>query len=203
VASLAANAGALRDVHVFDEGASVEDVAVAPDGTTFAFVDAGADKLWVVRTDTWKAYPAPLAKTCTGIVGLGAYQNGYAVGCGDGSVALVDTSLRKPGPEPVMVPAVAGTPILGVTSDDTYIYVTAENKDTGGDPVMMAVSIADRARLEGGWPATLGYPGYVDSVTDVKFVIITHGSDNVSKVDSTTGAAITSNTSITSADCKD
>jgi hypothetical protein len=54
--------------------------------------------------------PGPAREDVYGIVGLGAYQNGYAVGCSDGSLALVDTSLRKPGPEPVMVPAVAGTP---------------------------------------------------------------------------------------------
>ena len=205
VASLAANAGSLRDAHVFtsDTATAVEDVAVAPDGTTFAFVDAGADRLWVVRTDTWQAYPAPLPDSCTGIVGLGAYQNGYAIGCGDGGVAFVDTSLRKPGLTPVMVPAVAGTPILGVTADDTNVYVTAENKDTGGSPVVIAVSIADHERLEGGWPATLSYAGYVDSETDGDFVIIAHGADNVSKVDATTGGAIQSNTSISSADCRD
>src|SRR6185369_6244282 len=95
VASLAANAAALRDAHVFTDASAVEDVAVAPDGTTFAFIDSGGDKLWVVRTDTWKPYPTPLAE-CTGIVGLGAYLSGYAVGCSNGSVALVDTSLGKP-----------------------------------------------------------------------------------------------------------
>ena len=98
--------------------------------------------------------------------------------------------------------AVAGTPILGVTADDTNVYATAENKDTGGYPVVIAVSIADRTRLEEGWPATLEYPNYVDSETNGQFVIIAHGGDNVSKVDVTTGSAIQSN-DISSADCTD
>jgi cytoskeletal protein RodZ len=200
IASLAAEAGTLRDAHVYDAGTVVEDVAVAPDGRTFAFLETGKDRLWVVRTDTWKAYPA---KSCSGLVGLGAYQNGYAVGCGDGSIAFVDTSLRKPGPEPAIVPEVAGTPILGVTADATNVYVVAENEKSGGNPVMLAVSIEGRARLEKGWPATLGYPGYLDSETDGQYVIVSHGADNVSKVDVATGSASVALTGVGYADCKD
>ena len=200
VALLAAEAGTLRDAHVFDAGTVVEDVAVAPDGKTFAFLETGKDRLWVVRTDTWKAYPA---KSCTGVVGLGAYANGYAVGCGDGSLAFVDTSLRKPGPEPDIVPAVAGTPILGVTADPTHVYVVAENKESGGNPVAIAVAIEGRTRLEGGWPATLGFPGYLDSETNGQFVIVSHGTDNVSKVDVTTGSVSLAVSGIGGADCKD
>jgi hypothetical protein len=200
VASLAAKAGDLRNAHTYDAGTVVEDVAAAPDGSTIAFIETGSDTLWVVRTDTWKAHPA---QPCDGIVGLGAYTNGYAVGCDDGSVALVDTSTRKPGPEPAIVPEAAGTPILGVTADETNVYVIAENKTSGANPVVLAISIEDRAPAKGAWPATLGHPGYLDAETTDQYVIVSHGADNVSKVDVTTANAATEANGVGYTDCKD
>jgi hypothetical protein len=51
VASLAANAGALRDAHAFDEAGPCEDVAVAPTARP-SRSSTRVGQLWVVRTDT-------------------------------------------------------------------------------------------------------------------------------------------------------
>jgi hypothetical protein len=201
LAALAANAGELRDAYTYEAGTVVTDVAAGPDGRTVAFVETGSDTLWVVRTDTWHATPA---QPCSGIVGLGVYTNGYAVGCGDGSIALVDTSTRKPSPTPVIVPNAAATPILGVTADATNVYVIAENKDTGANPVMLAIDIASRAPASGAWPATLGHPGYLDAeTTQDQYVIVSQGGDNVSKVYVPTASVATNASSIGYTDCKD
>ena len=166
------------------------DLVLAPDGRTVLMADPSAGALaaldlrsWSVRTST----------TCAGAVGAAPLEVDGEVrvytGCEDGTVTwatLEDGDLASSG-ESIDV---ADGPVLGLLLLDELLYVLTE-PDDGSNPSLHVVDPGD-STVDGvdGYPSTLGHSDYQDMEHNDSYLLVLHGSDNMSKVSPATGSSV-------------
>jgi hypothetical protein len=126
---------------------------------------------------------------CTGAAGLALQTDSTGgewlfVGCSDGTLVRIDAT---PGTRPVVdgTVSLATESIVGLTWDDTLVYAVTQPAG-GGLEVYSYDMAADQAM----GPYTITRGGFEDVGQSASYVIILQGSDDVSKVDKGTGAAM-------------
>lgn len=196
-------AGEVRWVDEWLLGKEVTDVEAGLDGETVAAIEVNSNYLAVFRTDVWWSYYAqPCEKSS--LSGLAAVDTGYAVGCSDGTVVYVDIFDR--------VPYVNGSTRLSEKKDigvqglgevQGQLYAIADNPSGGNPEVYKIDPKTGELSTDEGWPSLLGSSGFEDAGSNQATLIIAHGGDNVSKVDTSTGSATVNQQGATGATCKD
>ena len=208
------------------EGA-IADLAVSEDGRWIAFTEGGSNEVRFLDTHTWEVVGATAACGSDTVGGVaitgsdGSYQ--AFVGCSDGSLVratLDDWGLLEVGSgtstssdtgdtggddtssgswDSALSLSDAGA-VLAVETDGTDLYAIAESDD-GNDRVHL-VDVDSASESTSGFPSTFGQTGFADSWLGTSIMLVSHGSQKVSKVDLSTGSIASSSETI-SADMGD
>ncbi len=145
------------------------------------------DEVVVLDGGSWEA--VGVDPGCTGAAGLALQTDSDGgewlfVGCSDGTLARIEAT---PGTPPVVdgTVSLATETIVGLTFDDTRVYAVTQPSDGG-----LAVYSYDMATDQAAGPYNITRGGFEDVGQSANHVIILQGSDDVSKVDKGSGAAM-------------
>lgn len=166
------------------------DLVLAPDGLSVVMADPSAGALGVLDLRSWSVRTA---STCAGSVGAAPWTVDDEVrvytGCEDGTVTWATLSDGDLSPSGQSVD-VAGGPVLGLLWLDGLLYVLTE-PDDGGNPTLHVYDPdSDAVDAIDGYPSTLGHSGYQDMEENGSYLLVLHGSDNLSKVSPSTGSSV-------------
>lgn len=186
-------------------GTDLLDVAVATDGLSVAVVEKSTGQLRVLDTRTWAEDTSDLTPCNSGVKTVAPFDvdgaPGFYVGCGGGSVVpvSVDGAIVSATSDSV---SVSDGVIAALTTDGELLYALEEAGE--GSWVLHTVDPSD-GTVDGvdGYPSSLGYDNVVDIVYDGTYVLVFHGGDKVSKIVASTGSAVVSDGSLSSAECGD
>jgi hypothetical protein len=174
---------ALAGELVFSEAVdgSIEDVVASPEGSTVALISDS--KLYLLSTTDWEISSLSPCGDAESVAGAAYDDEGILyVGCSDGSIASVeDGSLTQ------NAYAVDAQGILSISEKDGDLFVLAEN-ESGGNPRLHAVDIATGKENASAYPATLGYSSFSDAEVVGNYLVVSHGSSSLSKVDLSSGS---------------
>lgn len=178
----------VRSAATLDSLSEAVDLVVAPDATTVLMADPNDGVLAALDTRSWDLGRLEL---CEGARGAGPWVDGEEtrvyVGCADGTLrwaTLSDGQLTDAG---ASIDLSSGE-IQGLLVVEGLIYALTDDGD-GGSVVLHVVDPATE-EVDGvsGYPSTLSQSGVVDMESNGTYILVLHGSDNLSKVDVSTGA---------------
>jgi hypothetical protein len=180
-----------------------QDLVVAPDGFTVLLADPSGGSLAALDTRSWDLDQVDL---CEGTRGVGPWNDGSEtrvyVGCADGLVrwATLEDGLLSSAESSIDIGA---GEVLGLLVVEGLLYVLTEDPD-GGYPSLHVVDPLT-AEVDGvsGYPSTMARDGFVDMESNGTYLLVLHGSDNLSKVDISTGSVSSETNSLGSLDGQD
>jgi hypothetical protein len=181
-----------RVAATLEAGTAIPDLSITSDGSYVGFVEEGASEVWILDTWTWDAVafapcddgdPSSVSLrlgpdgTLEGFVGCTSGSIAHLVTASDGTIEIADASYP-----------IGTNPVLGVESDDTYVYAVVDPTD--GNPVVQRLDPeTSTVSNDGSWPSTLAQSGFEDTAIADTYLFVIHGADNLSKVDLSTGSA--------------
>lgn len=181
---------------------SSQDLVLAPDGTTVLLADPVQGQLAALDTRTWELDRLAL---CDGARGAAPYHDGAAqrvfVGCGDGRLRLatLEEGWLSDAGESVEV---AEGAVLAVQVVDGQVFALAED-GSGGLDVHRYDPESGALDSLSGFPSALSQSGAVDMESNGTWLFVLHGSDNLSKLDVSTGAVVIAQNGLSSLNGED
>jgi hypothetical protein len=174
-----------RVAKTFEIGTALQGVAISTDGDVVAFVDSGADAVFILDVQTWEVSEV---EVCPGVVDVTTWPNEDArffVGCSEGELAWFDVDDGEVSFGDAIV-GITDTEILKVAANSNHVFVVAENPDEG-NPQVHAYDPNDGTVETADFPATLYSSSIEDMEADLNYVYVSHGGSNMSKVTLTNG----------------
>ncbi len=174
-------AAAWADSMVFAQtiGASFTDIVVSEESDSIAALSAS--QLYIISTKSWTLMAlAPCGAFSAS--GLDYDNDGVLyVGCSDGSISSYDGTLNT------NFTALDSGEIYSISVKDKELYAVAE-QESGGNPRVHHVDLSTGEESSGSFPSTLGYSSYQDAEIISNFLVISHGGNNLSKMDLSSGS---------------
>jgi len=184
-----------------EEGTFLSELTSTADGRWVAMLEEGSDEIRLLDTWSWEtsAFTA-----CATHRGVSMEEQGDAVrlwaGCEDGTVVAL--ALDELGTLTAETPiTVTDASLHGIVVTGQGLVVVTEH-ESGGNPVVHHVDL-DSGEVDGpaGYPSTLGHGSFVDLVALVSggmdYAIVSHGGDDLSKIDAGGGGSSSATTGIT------
>ncbi len=195
-----------RVVSSIEVGSGITDLALSAEGYWLAFVEASAGEIWILDTRSWSSTSlAPCSAAPSAVAFSGDESPWLAwVGCDDGTLVSLemDDSGDVSTTDTAYSVSTDGYPVLGIQASDSVVYVLTDTED--GNPDLHSIDPTDGALdEESGFPSALSYSGYYDTALTGNYFIVAHGSDDVSKVDLSTGSAAVSQANLSGRDLVD
>ncbi len=180
-----------------------QDLVVAPDGYTILMADPSGGALAALDTRSWDLDQVAL---CGGTRGVGPWNDGSEtrvyVGCEDGLVRWATLDGGRLTSSGSSIDIGAGE-ILGLLVVDGLLYVLSEDLDGGYPSLHVVDPLTDTVDGVSGYPSTMARDGFVDMESNGTYLLVLHGSDNLSKVDISTGSVSSETDSLGTLDGQD
>lgn len=185
-----------RLASTYTVGTEVTDIVASEDGLWVGWTDAGSGEFTVLDAG---AFDPTAIDACSG-GGIGgaavlADDKGWTffTGCDDGTVVQIDVSLAGEVTLSENVFTVGTGAVYAVETDGTTLYAIAAGEDES--TLVAAVTLADGTDVEG-YPATLQADAVEDSALLGTYLLVSHGSDDISKVILGSAEALLPNSSL-------
>lgn len=166
-------------------GGVLEDVAVSPDGAWAATVDVSGPVLWLLDTGSWTT--TAVSALCDGAAGVVLTAEGEGtvawVGCEDGTVDRFDIAADGTVLRTEAAVDLGDGAVLGLEADEEALYAVL---DADGGLEVTAVGLDDAATGTG-FPVSLIQTGYADLTVTGTTLVVLHGGDDLTRVDTTAG----------------
>ena len=161
-------------------GSDVRDVIVTEDAAFAAWVDGGAGTLTVLDAGMFESSIYTACTDARGVTATGDSDSGYSffVGCGDGSIVVVDVTPEGTGTIRTDLWSAGSGQVYALENDGTDLYVVLADGDS---TIVQALSITDGSAVDG-WPVTLLANEVEDSALYGGYLVVSHGTEKVSKV---------------------
>lgn len=196
----AAHAWPTRVVERVEGGTTLTDVAISSDGLWVAFAEGGTSQVYLLDTRSWeKTSQEPCAdSTARGVAFLGEGDAvDLYVGCANGDIVEIPIVEGQPGTA-TAVCAVTSFEVMTLEAGDDLVYAIGKavaeegGEDVSDNPAVHTCDPADGAvdEASGSWPSQLNMSTVNDAALMSGYLLVTHGNDDVSKVDLSTGAAV-------------
>jgi len=188
-----AHAGDLRVAYTVSAAGSLTQTAASADERWVAFLDDSVGQLYILDTDSWgftTTAPCPSEATAADVAVWDGDADGvvrFYVACSDGTLSwtdMIDAGATNAGDDEQV--AVGAGAALGVAADDDEVLVIAESADTGANPEVYTVTPSAETPAAS-YIGDFGSSGYVDAEITGDYLVVAHGSANLSKVDLSAG----------------
>lgn len=189
---LPAHAAPTRVAETLEAGTSITSVAVSPDGWWVAYLESGASQVWLLDARRWStAAYEPCSDSSAAAVSFAEMTDGLVawVGCSNGDV--VDLLPADDGTVTTgsSTWSVGSEEILFLEASEEAIYVVSTSTTSTYPYVHVLDPVSGDLDGDSGFPSTLGASGPQDTLLLPGYLLISHGNDDISKVDLTTGSA--------------
>lgn len=180
-----------------DVGSSLEDVVASPDGAWVVFATGSTGQIHILSTASWEIQTADV---CSGSIGglIFSTAGDLFVGCGAKGILVIN-------------PATADIEHEIALSVDQFYFASAyQNKGyflaknpNGSNPQVQQVDLQAMTVLTDTYPITLGYGAAKDMETVGNYLIVSHGSTSISKVEPNSGGTTRDLNGPTAGTCTD
>ncbi len=174
----------------FTAGTEVRDIVASEDGAWVGWTESGAGSFTVLDTATWATQVVAVCDGVRGAAVRGTLE-GYTffTGCADGTVTSVSVNADGLATEDADPVSVGDGQVYAVDTDGTTVFAVVEDTEEG---TVVVAFLADDGTDPGltAFPAALGADGVEDSVVVGNTLVLTHRTDDISKVDMTGGSAV-------------
>ena len=145
-------------------------------------VALSSEQLYLLSTKDWSlSGVAPCGTFSASGVDVSSDGDLY-IGCSDGSISMYDTALQTNA-----FALEEASSVLSINIKEKQLYALAE-QESGGNPRLHHIDLSTQIESTGSFPSTLGYSSYKDSEIVSNFLIVSHGGNNLSKVDLSSGS---------------
>jgi hypothetical protein len=171
-----------------EAGTQASDVEVSTDGTVVAVGDESSGAVWLLDVGTWTVVDATPCTNPAGVAADPTTDARFWVGCADGTITWVSLSDGTVSQKSERV-EIAETAVMGMTADDTMVYVLVEDEAEGNPQLHSYDPATEAVNGSANFPSYVGATGFEDIAIAGTAVYVTHGGTNITRVDVSSGGA--------------